>query len=235
MPDTRTSGTGLALVIMAKEPTVGTTKTRLVPPLTLAEAAALYAAMLQDTIALVSQWGSAQLALAVTPPAAVGNLRVICPPDTLLLPVAGRDIGDCLRQVLEQLLAAGFCPVMALNSDGPSLPPAHLDAAIQRMKTTDVVLGPSEDGGYYLIGLKAAHPELFSEIGWSGPQVTAQTLRRAAHLGLSAALLPTWYDVDTGADLERLQAEVTSLPDSVLVHTRHFIQQHSAAHDPYPY
>jgi rSAM/selenodomain-associated transferase 1 len=226
------------LVIMAKQPAVGRTKTRLCPPLTPAEAAALYEALLRDTIGLVASLKGVRLAIAVTPPEAIGDFRRISPTDAILLPVAGADIGECLDQVLGHLLAAGhstanFQRAIALNSDGPTLPVAYLRQAIARLEGADVVLGPSEDGGYYLIGLTQPRPELFRGIEWSTERVTAQTLARAEAMGLSVALLPPWYDVDTAADLDRLRAELAALPAEVLPHTRRFFNRTGALRDSY--
>jgi len=221
------------LVIMAKRPAVGRTKTRLSPPLTPAEAAALYGAMLRDTIQLGARLEGVRLAIAVTPPEATSTFRRIGPPGVILLPVAGVDIGDCLNQVLGRLLAAGHPQAIALNSDGPTLPEAYLRQAFAGLDGADVVLGPSEDGGYYLIGLKQACPELFRDIEWSSEQVTAQTLARAQAMELNVALLPTWYDVDTSADLDRLQGELATLPATALPHTRRFfIRRRQSAPDP---
>ena len=211
------------LVIMAKQPAVGETKTRLCPPLTADEAAALYEAMLWDTIGLVAGLDDVSLAIAVTPPEAIGAFRCMGPPDAILLPVAGADIGDCLSQALGALLAAGHFSAIAINSDGPTLPAAYLRQAVARLDGADIVLGPSQDGGYYLIGLKQPRPELFRDIEWSTERVTAQTLDRAETLELSIALLPPWYDVDTPADLDRLQTELAILPAEALPHTRRFL------------
>jgi rSAM/selenodomain-associated transferase 1 len=227
------------LVIMAKEPAVGQTKTRLCPPLTCAEAAALYEAMLRDTIELVAGPSASlraglegvRLAIAVTPPGAADSFRRISPPDAILLPVAGADIGDCLNQVLGRLLADGHSRAIALNSDGPTLPVATLCQAIAWLNGADVVLGPSEDGGYYLIGLTQPRPELFRGIEWSSERVTAQTLARAEAMGLRVALLPPWYDVDTAADLDRLRAELATLPAEALPHTRRFFNRTGALRD----
>jgi rSAM/selenodomain-associated transferase 1 len=221
------------LVIMAKQPAVGRTKTRLCPPLTPAEAAALYEALLRDTIESVASLEGVRLAIAVTPPEATSSFRHISPPDAILLPVAGVDIGDCLNQVLGRLVADGHSRAIALNSDGPTLPDAHLRQAIDRLDSADVVLGPSEDGGYYLIGLKQRQPELFRGIEWSTERVTAQTLARAEAMGLSVALLSPWYDVDTVADLDRLRAELATLPAEALPHTRRFFNRTGALRDSY--
>ena len=213
-----------ALVIKAKEPAVGRTKTRLCPPLTLVQAAALYEALLRDTIGLVASLEGVQLAVAVTPPEATDVFHRWSPPDTLFLPVTGVDIGHCLDQVLGQLLASGHAGAMAINSDGPTLPDSYLRQALACLDENDLVIGPGEDGGYYLVGLKEPHRDLFRDIEWSTERVTAQTLARAEMLGLTVAMLPAWYDVDTAPDLERLRVEVASLPPNAVPYTRRFLE-----------
>ncbi|MGD8965992.1 MAG: TIGR04282 family arsenosugar biosynthesis glycosyltransferase [Anaerolineae bacterium] len=216
-----------ALVIMAKLPAVGQAKSRLSPALPAAEAAALYEALLLDTIERAARLQHVQLAIALTPPEAVDYFRRISPPGTRLLPIRCADIGDCLNQALGQLLADGHTEAVALNSDGPTLPLVYLRQAFAELDNTDVdvVLGPSEDGGYYLIGLKQPHPDLFRGIAWSTDRVTAQTLARAQAMGLQVVQLPAWYDVDTATDLDRLLAELPTLPDDVLPHTRRLLNE----------
>ena len=216
------------LVVMAKQPAVGRTKTRLCPPLTPHEAAALYEAMLRDTIDLGTQVRAARLAVALTPPEAIDWFRPMCPPDTMLLPVSGADIGDCLSQVFERLLNAHHAAI-ALNSDGPTLPLAYVQQAVATLSDVDVVLGPSEDGGYYLIGLKQPQPGLFRGMPWSTDQVTAQSLARAEAMALHVALLPLWYDVDTAVDLDRLRTELAFLPARALPFTRRFFALQNAS------
>jgi hypothetical protein len=219
------------LVIMAKLPYLGKSKSRLSPALTPAEAAALYEALLQDTIESAAGLEGVQLAIAITPPAAIDYFRRISPARTVLLPVVGVDIGDCLNQALGRLLADGYARAVALNSDGPTLPAAYLRRALAELgdREIDVVLGPSEDGGYYLIGLKQPHPRLFHGIAWSTDRVTAQTLTKAEEMGLEVAQLPFWYDVDTVADLDRLRAELPTLPDDAVPHTRRLLNQSQPA------
>lgn len=211
------------LVIMAKEPRVGYTKTRLCPPLTQDEAAGLSDAMLRDTIALVADLPATDLAVAVTPAEAHPYFEEITPPGTHLLAVEGLDIGLCLQQALETLLGLGYSKVLALNADGPSLPVAYIQQAVIQLAAQDVVLGPNDDGGYYLIGLKKPAPGLFSGISWSTPQVLAQTLLQAGELGLQVGLLPAWFDVDTAEDLQRLVADLDQLSPEHLVFTRTFL------------
>jgi hypothetical protein len=96
--------------------------------------------------------------------------------------------------------------VVIIGSDSPTLPRQFLVDAFARLRTCDVVLGPSVDGGYCLIGARVAVPELFTGIAWSTPEVLPETLRRLA--GYSHWLLPTWYDVDDAADLEHLREQL---------------------------
>jgi rSAM/selenodomain-associated transferase 1 len=213
------------LVIMAKKPQVGRTKTRMRPTLTSTEAAQLYEALLKDSIVLISGLEEIELAIAVTPPESILYFRHISPSGTLLIPIECVDIGDCLTQVFECLLEMGYPKVLAFNADGPSVPPQYIHTAVQRLDQEDIVLGPSEDGGYYLVGMKQLFPQIFSGIAWSTPQVLAQTSDKIEALGLRAGLLPPWYDVDTATDLERLQAELTSLPNNRLTYTRQFLEQ----------
>jgi uncharacterized protein len=214
-----------ALIIMAKEPQVGATKTRLCPPLTLADAAKLYEVLLWDTIKMVSDISDIDLAIAITPPESTTYFQQISPEGTQLIPVGCADIGECLTYVLGKLLAIGYKRVIALNSDGPSLPPEYIYQAEQSLDHHDLVFGPAEDGGYYLVGFKEMYVEIFSGIEWSTPQVLLQTLQKVTALGLSVQLLPPWYDIDTAEDIERLQAELQILSPETLPHTRKFLTQ----------
>ena len=210
------------VVVMAKRPVPGNTKTRLCPPLTPPEAAELYEALLRDTMELVSGLRGVDMAVAVSPRSAVDEMRRIAPRGARMLAVEGACIGECLRSATEQLFAEGFTRVVAVNSDGPTLPAEYVARAVEMLANSDVVLGPAEDGGYYLIGMRQQQPGLFTDIEWSSSRVAAQTMERAVALGLTAARLPTWYDVDTPAELERLRADLMSLPPEVAPHTRRF-------------
>lgn len=112
-----------------------------------------------------------------------------------------------------------------MNSDGPTLPVEHLIGAFDALSDhTDVVLGPSDDGGYYLIGLKKPAPRLLREVRMSTPHVTADTLALADAEGLRVKLLPAWYDVDDVEALERLSTELAAAPAHVAPHTRSFLR-----------
>ena len=213
----------IACAIMAKQPQVGKTKTRLCPPLSPQEAADLSEALLLDTIALVSQLPGIDLALAVTPSSSQAYFTRVTPPGTRLLPVEGENIGACLAQALGALLNLGYRKVLAINADGPSLPAEYLHQAADLLDQADLVLGPGEDGGYYLVGMNRLHRGIFDEIAWSTSRVLAQTLQRSHALSLSVALTHPWYDIDTVAELKRLNQDLRELPADRLTNTRHFL------------
>ena len=224
-PGTPTRGASV-VVVMAKRPVPGKTKTRLCPPLTPLEAAELYEALLRDTIGLVSSLRGIELAIAITPRTAVGQMGSFAPPGGRMFAVEGADIGECLVGAMGLLFSEGFTRVVAVNSDGPTLPAEYLERAVAMLAHSDVVLGPAEDGGYYLIGMRQTQPGLFTDIAWSSSRVAAQTLERAAALGLTVAQLPSWYDVDTPAELERLRGELVAQPLGIAPCTRAFLAGH---------
>ncbi len=215
-----------ALVVMAKMPEVGITKTRLCPPFSYEQAASFYEAMLLDTFALAGNVTGVQFGVAITPIQSVPYFKIKSPDGTRLLPVGGRDIGQCLNQTIGILLKEGHKKVLAINSDGPSLPQEYLYQSIRLLDENDAVIGPGEDGGYYLIGLKKEIPEVFTGIDWSTGRVLAQTLAKLQSLHLSFAMLPAWFDVDTASDAARLAMELDMLPSDRLVHSRSFFDMH---------
>lgn len=222
-----------ALMIMAKQPTDGSTKTRLSPFLTSAEAARFYEALLRDTIALAALLSEvAELVIAITPPESIEYFNEISPPDALLLPVEGQHIGECLEKGLKWLFEEGYTKGLAFNSDGPSLPLAVLQQAIHSLDEVETVLGPSQDGGYYLIGMRRLYPELFQGISWSTGQVFIQTLERARQLGLKTFLTQLWYDIDTAEDLLFLRDEIALGKVEGLRYTRGFLEGLDLANRP---
>jgi len=215
-----------ALLIMAKRPTPGRTKTRLVPPLSPQQAAALYECFLRDTIELVRQVPGVRPVIAYVPPGEQAYFAELAP-DFEYYQQEGPDLGARLDNGLTHYLGLGYRQVAAINSDGPTLPPAYLAAAFEEPgRKADVVLGPSDDGGYYLIGLKHPAPRLLREVRMSTPHVTTDTLALAAEEGLKVALLPAWYDVDDAQSLARLQAELATAPPEVAPQTQAFLREH---------
>jgi hypothetical protein len=198
---------------MAKAPKAGRVKTRLSPPLNSHQAARLNIAFLQDTIACLRQVAaiaSATVVISYTPAGAEADFAGIVPADVALLPQRGDGFGARLQYTTEDLLAAGFDAVCLIDSDSPTVPRGAYVDAVQRLleKESCAVLGPSDDGGYYLLGLQKLHPRLFEDIAWSTAVVEEQTRQRAAEIGLPVHSLPVWFDVDDRRTLARLYREL---------------------------
>src|ERR1044071_3555693 len=198
-----------ALGLMAKAPLEGEVKTRLVPPLTAREAAALNVCFLRDMAAnldIVSETEAAAGLVVYTPAGAESAFADVLPERFSLLAQRGARLGERLCNATDDLLRQGYGGVCLINSDSPTLPRSILVRALNLLATDGdrVVLGVAEDGGYYLIGLKHAHRNLFNEIAWSTSDVLARTRQRAAEIDLPVELLPPWYDVDDAETLNRL-------------------------------
>ena len=216
---------------MTKAPRAGQVKTRLVPPLTSEDAAKLNICFLRDTAAAIANaCRSTARARGVgiyTPVGAEVAYIDILPPDFDLLPQRGDGFGERLALAAEDLFQCGFGAVCLIDSDSPTISAdVYTEAAVLLSKPGDrVVLGPSEDGGYYLIGLKHSRRELFDRIDWSTERVFEQTKQRANEIKLEVSLLPIGYDVDDAKTLRRLNDELLSgkSANDVAPSTRNFL------------
>jgi rSAM/selenodomain-associated transferase 1 len=224
------SMTVCSLGLMAKAPFAGEVKTRLVPPLTPQEAAALNVCFLRDMAMNIQSIRESHGFVVYTPRGSESAFDGVLPEKFELLAQRGATLGDRLCNATDDLLRQGYAGVCLINSDSPTLPEPVLVRAIESlMKDGDrVVLGAAEDGGYYLIGLKHAHRNLFNEIAWSTSNVLTRTKQRAAEIDLPVELLPPWYDVDDAETLSRLCEELffTSSSNGAYPapHTRAFLE-----------
>lgn len=205
----RVAAGGCALAVMTKAPQAGRVKTRLTPPLSPEEAAALNICFLRDTaaaISLITSETNAQGVAVYTPVGAEAAYIGILPNDFVLVPQRGNGFGDRLSAATQDLLRLGFDSLCLIDSDSPTVPEKAFAQAVDFLARGEdsVVLGPSDDGGYYLIGLKKLHPRLFEAIDWSTERVLEQTIAAAHEMSLQVHLLPTWYDVDDRSTLSRL-------------------------------
>jgi uncharacterized protein len=197
---------GCGIAIMAKASAAGLTKTRLVPPLTPDDAALCNTAFLKDVadnLLRAAQGESIAGYVAYGPAGADAFFRQNLPAQIGLLEIWYPDFRQCLIEALEAQFALGHTAACVLNSDSPTLPSALLAeaASVLDLPGDRIVFGPSTDGGYYLLGAKQVHARLFEDIAWSTDIVAAQTLERAAALGLDVHMLPAWYDVDDAETL----------------------------------
>jgi hypothetical protein len=213
-----------SLIVVAKKPEPGSTKTRLCPPFTSEAAAEFYGCLMRDTLTLAVKLRGVDLTLAYTPASAIDYFHKLVPDGFRLIPQSGADLGERLANALAHHLQLGYRKAVIMNSDGPTLPLAYLKEAFAELDHVDVTLGMGHDGGYYLIGLKQYYPELFQNIAWSTERVIPQTLEICRNLKLKVHPLPEWYDVDVAADLKRLRRDLTENPASAL-HTHAFLTQ----------
>jgi rSAM/selenodomain-associated transferase 1 len=193
----------LLLVVVAKAPIPGEVKTRLVPYFSPEEAAELFRCFLQDRIREMGQLKGIDLAVAYTPADARDLFARITSNGFRLFSQKGENLGQRLNNVFIEKLARVYDAVSIIDSDTPDLPGSIVEQSFRILMSgeVDAVYGPCDDGGYYLVGMRRPHPELFEDIPWSTEAVLNITLKRAARLGIKTKLLPGWNDLDTVEDL----------------------------------
>jgi uncharacterized protein len=230
-----------ALGLMTKAPRAGQVKTRLVPPLTPDEAAQLNRCFLRDTASAISvccsrarhlpdPGRSLACGIAVYTPVGAESLYAdILPADFSLLPQRGKKFGDRLYFAAADLFKCGFVAVCLIDSDSPTIPSENFIRAVELLSLPEdrIVLGPCDDGGYYLIGLKRPHREVFGGIDWSTEQVFEQTKRRGRQIGVEIRELPGGFDVDDRTSLHRLCEELLgeNASNNVAPQTQKFLRE----------
>jgi uncharacterized protein len=209
-PDPSAAGK-CALAIMTKAPRPGEVKTRLSPPFTPEEASNLNRCFLLDTAAAISKAGESTQGIACYTPVGVEEIyRDLLPQEFWLIAQRAEHLSERLINATEDLFAIGFASVCLINSDSPTIPASSFAeaAAMLSRPPASVVIGPADDGGYYLIGVNRLHRRIFDGMEWSTSVVLEQTRERAAELELPVHLLPAGYDVDDPASLRRLCREL---------------------------
>ena len=192
------------LAIMARAPS-SPGKSRLIQELGTRDGEGLRGALLRDTFASVSGL-DVEKAVLFTPPEHENEIRALTPFPAVFLPQRGATLGDRMHAGMHDLLESGFDAVAMIGSDLPTLPSVQVSAALGILaRRPDVlVLGPAEDGGFYLIGSTRSHPQLFEGIPWGTSEVLERTCKAGETLGIAVERIPQWHDVDSPADLRRL-------------------------------
>jgi hypothetical protein len=212
-----------ALLIIAKRPIPGQTKTRLSPPFSHRQAAELFKCFLLDMLNIARQVPYVTRFINYWPITDAAYFRQLAP-DFDLIPQTGDALGERLDNVLTHCLSRGFDQAVITNSDSPTLPSQYLRQAFNTLDKNDVVFGPCDDGGYYLIGLTRPQPRLLREVKMSTGTVLQDTLALAKKENLRTALLPYWYDVDTATELNRLATDLQTAGHQTAPCTRRFLQ-----------
>ena len=196
--------TGITALIFAKYPIPGTVNTRMAPPLTIEQAAALHEACLRVVWERWGRLGGLRLKLVVTPDERADDFCHVLGVGADAVWAQGKgDLGARMLRAVDRSLTAGASGVILLGADSPTLPQSTLETAVASLAEHEGILGPCEDGGYYLLGLRRRCPALFREVLWGQAGVADQTRARAAAQGLDLFQLPVWYDLDRFEDLER--------------------------------
>jgi len=202
---------GRTLVIMAKAPRPGMVKTRLAQSLPVEAVTDLYRCLLDDTIALARSLGAVEVAM-MCPASDVEELARLAEAGVNVVAQKGDGLAAALTSVFALFAIGGPQRVVAFNSDSPHLPVAVLGSAFEKLKWHDLVVGPTHDGGYYLVGAKAAHPTLFDGDGMGTHSALDALLGRARGLQLSVGFTEPFYDIDVESDLTQLAGELRLAP-----------------------
>lgn len=227
-----------ALAIMAKAPRPGKVKTRLSPPLTPDQAAAINTCFLRDTTLNIAGLTEETACVGVISYTPIGDEHLfdgLLPTGYCLVPQRGDGFGERLLTTAQDLFKCGFGSVCLIDSDSPTVPTRAFAMAVDALRRPGdrIVLGPSRDGGYYLIGMKQAHAAPFENITWSTSSVYSETVTAIQRIGVELVVLPLWYDVDDSATLSLLRSELidniqpdfASLSGYVAEHSRQFLRQ----------
>jgi rSAM/selenodomain-associated transferase 1 len=207
----RSSSQDRTLVIMAKAPRPGMVKTRLSRSLPSPAVTALYRCLLEDTVALAKSLATVEVAV-MCPEADKEELAGLLCDTVRVVAQKGAGLAAGLTSVFRHFTAGGRQRVVAFDSDSPHLPPTILEEAFELLATHDVVVGPTHDGGYYLVGAKAAHPSLFDGEGMGTASALDRLLTRTKSLGLSTGSTEPFYDIDVADDLIQLAGELRLPP-----------------------
>ena len=199
------------LVIMAKAPRPGTVKTRLTPNLSPTDVMSFYCCLLDDTLTLARSLGDVEVAI-MCPESDVSELTQLAGENANVVAQKGEGLAAGLTSVFAHFARDRHRRTIAFNSDSPHLPRSVLEDAFETLISHDVVVGPTHDGGYYLVGAKPGHPTLFAHDGMGTTSALERLLSRARALELTVGFADPFWDIDVADDLDRLAAELRQAP-----------------------
>lgn len=209
--EVRSSDIDRVLVIMAKAPRPGAVKTRLASSLSPGALTAFYCCLLEDTLTLARSLGDVKVAI-MCPESDVSEMIRLAGSEATIVAQKGEGLAAGLDSVFAHFAGGHQRRTIAFNSDSPHLPRSVLEDAFETLAAHDVVVGPTHDGGYYLVGAKASHPNLFAGDGMGTTSALDRLLSRTRALELSVGFAPPFYDIDVADDLIRLAQELRAYP-----------------------
>ena len=213
-----------ALIVFAKEPVLGTVKTRLRGCFSDEDLGRLYKAFVKDTLAVASNIRRSRKVLAFSSQQAPQFLKSVNS-GFEMVEQRGRSLGDRMHNAFIYAHESKSKKIVIIGTDSPTLPPSMIEKAFKELSRKDVVLGPSVDGGYYLIGMKVPCAAIFQGVRWSSASALKKTLNNAKVLGKTTALLDEWYDVDDRDGLQRLKSHLELVKSkNIALNTRKFLK-----------
>ncbi|MCP4267882.1 MAG: glycosyltransferase [Candidatus Brocadiaceae bacterium] len=216
------------LIIFAKSPIPGKVKTRVTPHITPTDAAKLYEAFIADIVSNALKQQCERIIVAYTPLHSETSFRKICGQSIHYIPQEGYGLGERMKNAFRYAFNKGSKRVVIIGTDSPTLPLLYIRNAFSALEEVPITIGPTFDGGYYLIGLSEQNEDIFDGIEWSTSSVFSQTLARIKSLNKKVNLLSPWYDVDTPEDLEFLRSHIIAMKLSgasdVPVNTMQFLK-----------
>jgi len=216
-----------ALGVMARAPS-SPGKTRLAPHFSPSALRALQRALVRDTLAVACANSSVETIVFVTPDEAVGEIRPLAPRGLPIIPQGNGDLGARMCRAMRHLLVDRTCKIAILiGTDVPMLTAADIDTAAAALRNrTDLVLGPADDGGYYLTGMTHVIDAVFDGIEWGTDRVLSQTIAAANRAGMRVQTIAKLYDVDTIEDLRRVEVDLRARPEWTCQSLRQFLETH---------
>ena len=200
-----------SLIIFAKSPVPGKVKTRLTPDITPTKAAELYKAFITDIICNTHKLKCERVTIAYTPSNAEATFHSMCGQSVDYLPQKGYNLGERMKNAFRHSFDKGSKRTVIIGTDSPTLPLSYIQKAFDALKEVPVTIGPTFDGGYYLIGLSEQNAAIFDGVDWSTSKVFSQTLTRIQAINKQLYVLPPWYDVDTSDNLEFLRSHIRAM------------------------
>lgn len=215
------------LGLFAKDPLHGDAKSRLGPAHDKDFRRGLAESFLKDAFQIADPLIGVDKVLNFSPPSSIGRISQYLLPGWKILAQEGENLGRRMEFFFHRAFQNGYRQAVLIGTDFPTLPTDYLKQAFDLLKTQSLVLGPSTDGGYYLIGLSKPHPEIFHDIEWSSNRVFTQTIERLTE---DLGLLPPWYDIDLPDDLTiltgHLRGMIAAKQENLPQHTLQFLQHH---------
>ncbi len=199
------------LIIFAKNPIPGKVKTRVTPHITPTDAAELYKAFIVDIVSNTLILKCDRIVIAYTPLNAETSFHEICGQSINYIPQEGYDLGERMKNAFRYTFDKGSKRTVIIGTDSPTLPLSYIRKAFSVLEKVPITIGPTFDGGYYLVGLSEQNNDIFDGVEWSTSRVFSQTLTRIKALNKQFYLLPPWYDVDTPEDLKFLRSHILAM------------------------